>query len=534
MAPVRRIAQALLTRTLLMHQETELKFVGDERALGALRQSEMFLDFAGYRNATTVVRCATYYDTEDHALREAGYVLRVRGEGNVHSQTLKRVGSGELVTRAEYKSEIDGIRPDLSSIPDSRARWKVTHLLAGRSLEPIFEVDTRRTRVLLTPARNVEIEAAIDTGEIRLASESQRRIAISEVEFELVRGGMNDLLATARLLTRGLPLTLSFLSKPERGFRLAQDESLGAWKPGRIQLRSAQTADDALASIIGNCVRHLLNNLDAVAQGHSPEGVHQMRVALRRLRVAVSLLSSRQRSPFTGLMNEVRDLARELGACRDKEVLLNQLTLPVARQLGRDDAFEPLVLRLEQARDASWQGAISWISSERFRNLALDLVSVMQQRPWLSNPNSHRDMEADAQGFARAQVRRRLLQSRKALRRAGKMRADDLHALRISLKKLRYTLEFFDSLEARGSARLILRKISRLQDVLGDMNDVLVAKPQLRTILAESRADDDATAVSLAGGMVLGWHGRRYATKRRRVRRRLKSLAGMKMLRKAR
>jgi CHAD domain-containing protein len=114
------------------------------------------------------------------------------------------------------------------------------------------------------------------------------------------------------------------------------------------------------------------------------------------------------------------------------------------------------------------------------------------------------------------------------------MKADDLHALRISLKKLRYTLEFFDSLEARGSARLILRKISRLQDVLGDMNDVLVAKPQLRTILAESRADDDATAVSLAGGMVLGWHGRRYATKRRRVRRRLKSLAGMKMLRKAR
>jgi inorganic triphosphatase YgiF len=516
-----------------MHQESELKFIGDEAALSALRQSAPFLGFAGHRNATTVTRRAVYFDTADHALRRAGYVLRVRGEGNVQCQTLKRIGSGELVTRPEFKSEISGTQPETASIPDSRTRWKITHLLAGRPLEPIFEVDTRRTLVLLTPARNVEVEAAIDTGEIRLAKDAQRALTISEVEFELMRGSMNDLLSTARLLTRGLPLTLSFLSKPERGFRLAADEALAPWRPSRINLRSAQTADDAVAGIISNCLRHLLNNHDAVMVGHNPEGIHQMRVALRRLRVAFSLLSREHRAPLAALLDQVKQVASVLGACRDQEILLTDMTLPVARQLGREGEFVPLVRRMEQARDETWAGAIECLASENFRTLVLDLATVTQQRPWLSNPSSHRDLEGDVRRFAARQVSRRLVQCRKSLRRARKLRAAELHELRIGLKKLRYTLEFFAGVDDDHGSKALLKRVSRLQDVLGEMNDVLVAREQLRTMIADSRAGDAASSVSLAGGMLLGWHGRRYVSKRRRVRARLKSLAGSKRIRKA-
>lgn len=513
-----------------MHQETELKFVGDDGALSALRQSAPFLSYAGHRSASTAVRRAVYFDTADHTLRRAGYVLRVRGEGNVQCQTLKKIGSGELVTRPEYKSEIAGTRPEVASIPDSRARWKVTHLLSGRPLEPIFEVDTRRTRVVLTPARNVELEAAIDTGEIRLARDTTRTLTISEVEFELVRGSMNDLLSTARVLTRGLPLTLSFLSKPERGFRLAADEALEPWRPSKINLRGVQTADDAMAIIIGSCLKHLLNNHDAVVSGHRSEGIHQMRVALRKLRVAFSMLSPEQRAQQAALIGEVKRVASALGACRDKEILLSEMTLPVARQLGREDEFVPLVQRMEHAREETWRAALDCLSSDRFRALVLDLASITQQRPWLSNPSSHRDLEADARRFGATQSQRRLKQCQKALKRARKLKGAELHDLRIALKKLRYTLEFFESIEDRRTTKVLLKRVSRLQDLLGEMNDVLVARPQLRAMIADSQSSDQASAVSLAGGMLLGWHGRRYVAKRKRVRARLKSLARLRRI----
>ena len=89
-----------------MHQETELKFVGSEDAMAALRQSGDLMEMAGARRARTLVRRAVYFDSADHLLRKAGYVLRVRSEGNTFSQTLKRLGSGELATRPEFKSDV--------------------------------------------------------------------------------------------------------------------------------------------------------------------------------------------------------------------------------------------------------------------------------------------------------------------------------------------------------------------------------------------------------------------------------------------
>jgi CHAD domain-containing protein len=209
------------------------------------------------------------------------------------------------------------------------------------------------------------------------------------------------------------------------------------------------------------------------------------------------------------------------------------MTLPVARQLGREGEFVPLVRRMEQARDETFAGARECIASEKFRTLVLDLATVTQQRPWLSNPSSLRDLEGDVRRFAARQVDRRLVQCRKSLRRARKLKAVELHDLRIGLKKLRYTLEFFaSSYDDRGS-RSLLKRVSRLQDVLGEMNDVLVAREQLRTMIAESRAGDATSPVALACGMLLGWHGRRYVSKRRRVRVRLEALARSKRIRKA-
>lgn len=508
-----------------MHQETELKFVGSDEALTALRQSDELQQLAGSRRARTLVRRAVYYDSSDHLLRRAGYVLRVRNEGNGFSQTLKRLGSGDLATRPEFKSDVSHVRPELDAIPDSRVRWRITHLLKDQPLEPIFEVDTRRTKILLTPKRNVEIEAAFDTGEIRLAGDTGRSVPVSEFEIELLRGGVDDLFGAARHLTGELPLTLSVLSKAERGFRLARNEEYLAYSSPGNNLKASTSADDAVSAIISDTLHHLLINFEGVLAGGQPEGVHQMRVALRKLRVAMSLLSPEQRAPLAGLVETAKEISRVLGAGRDYDVLLTDMTYPVARKLGRDGEFARLVLAIEARRARNWEGIRTCLTSSLFRSFVVDVAAATYQRPWLSSASMHSTMESDVLAFARRHVRRRVVQSRKAVLKSGKLKAPEVHELRIKLKKLRYTLEFFSSVLPKRYTRGALRRVSRLQTVLGKMNDAVVTRTLVRDLLSEQRVGEDASALALAGGLLIGWHGRRSVEQRERARDQLRKLA---------
>ena len=509
---------------LCMHQETELKFVGTEDAMASLRQSGELLELAGTRRARTMVRRAVYFDSADHLLRKAGYVLRVRNEGNSYSQTLKRLGSGELATRPEFKSDVSNVRPELDAIPDSRVRWRITHLLKDKRLEPIFEVDTRRTKILLMPKRNVEIEAAFDSGEIRLADGSRRSTPISEFEVELLRGGVDELFSVARHLTKDLPLTLSVLSKPDRGFRLARNEEHQAYHSTGVQLKASTSADDAVSAIISECLHHLLNNFEVVQAGGEAEGIHQMRVALRKLRVALSLLSPEQRAPLAGLAAQARDVARVLGDGRDFDVLLTDMTFPVAKKLGRDGEFSRLVLAIEARRARNQEAIRACLSSPSFRSFVVEVAAVTYQRPWLSNASMHSTMESDVSSFARRQVHRRISQSSKAVLKSGKLKTAEMHELRIKLKKLRYTTEFFETVLPKRSTRGLLKRVSRLQTMLGKMNDAVVTRTLIRDLLSEQRVGEDASALALAGGLLIGWHGRRGVEKRTQARKLLRKL----------
>lgn len=512
-----------------MHQETELKFVGTEDALATLRQSTLLQQLAGGRRAKTLVRRAIYFDSEDHLLRKAGYVLRVRNEGNGFSQTLKKLGNGDVVTRPEFKSEVSDVAPELEAIPDSRVRWRIIHLLKDKPLAPVFEVDTRRTKLVLTRGKSLALEAAFDTGEIRLSRKPGESVPVSEFEVELVRGSADELFSVARQLTENLPLVLSVLSKADRGFRLARGEANAAFTSHGVKLSPAGSADDAVASIISEALHHMLNNVEVVRAGLA-EGIHQMRVALRKLRIAISMLHPEQRVALASISSEARDIARVLGEGRDLDVLLTDITYPVARSLGKDEEFSHLVHLIEAKREACHASIVELINSEKFRSFVIGVAAVTYQRPWLSIASEHGTMEADAGAFARRQVERRNRQVHRAIRKAGKLKAADVHELRIRLKKLRYTLDFFRSvLPARRAGRL-LRLVTKLQSLLGDMNDAAIARAFIRDQLRAQEAGEDTPQLAFAGGVVIGWHGRRSIERRARARRLLKKLKRRKAI----
>lgn len=188
-------------------QEIELKFETDAPGLAAIEAAFPHLTFDERRLS------ATYFDTMDHALRRAGFSLRVRtGENSGAKQTLKGPGGAALFSRTEWEAPASGDAPDAAFLAPTPAPG----ILADRPLIALFRIDNRRrTARLLTDEG--EIELALDDA---CAVAGDRRQPFIEVELELKSGDERTLAAAARHLRTLAPLTPSQIGKAERGYRL--------------------------------------------------------------------------------------------------------------------------------------------------------------------------------------------------------------------------------------------------------------------------------------------------------------------------
>jgi inorganic triphosphatase YgiF len=508
-----------------MHLETELKFIGHEDTISALRQSRHLQELAGARGARTVSQRAVYFDSERHDLWKAGYVLRVRNEGEGYAQTLKRVSHADLASRSEFKSDVATAAPDLSTIPDSKVRWRVTQLLKERELVPQFVIETRRTKLILSPSKRVEIEAAFDTGTIMLPDESREQsIPISEFELELLKGSVEDLFSVARDLTAAHPLTLSLSAKSERGFAMLAREPYAPIHAQKVVLHGDAPADDALCAIFGNCLQHLLGNWNAVVLANDAEGIHQMRVALRRFRSAVSLLDERQQEELKSLIDDAKSFASVLGQARDYDVLLSEIVDPVAGRLGLEAGGSHLSEPILARRRDGWTRVIEALNSEKFRAFVLEWAAITYRRPWLAVSAADDRVTAQTRSFAKDNIQRRVSQVCRAAAREDDPSIKQLHELRIKMKKLRYALDFFGSQFSKSTVKRCLKRLSKLQAMLGEVNDVSVARTLMHQILIDAKADPRAAELAYEAGLVLGWHSRRVAEHRKSLRKILRKL----------
>lgn len=492
-----------------MGYETELKFTGPEDALARLRRAPALRKLAGKRRPRTALLNGVYYDTEDFSLRDAGYVLRVRGQGRRFEQTIKSADGASIATRLEVNVAVPSQAPDIEAIPDEDLKRRIAKLVDGRPLKPMFAVDVRRTVMLLAPRRGQLLEAAFDVGEIR---NGKARAPVSEFELELVTGDATALIECARTLTAGSPLTLSLQSKSERGFGLAA-RAPSAVAAGSVLLPAGATVDEAFAGIVSHCVSHLLGNWTAVTNERDPEGVHQMRVALRRLRSALALFGDPYRAALQEIEGEVRWIAGVMGAARDLDVFQDEVLKPVTAAHGQDERVEALTALVRLRRRKAWGAALEALQSERFRKLALDLVGATMTRPWAGSAEA----SSAAARFAQARLDHAYARALKAGRKLRALDEAGRHRLRIKLKKLRYAVEFFASLTPARKTAKFLERLSALQDVLGVMNDAAAARALTRDLVKENGKD---SPVTYAAGVVVGWHvgharGREKQLKRR-------------------
>ncbi|GEO36128.1 inorganic triphosphatase [Skermanella aerolata] len=494
----------------MANQEIELKLRIDPEHLARFRNASAFADST--KRATTQSLESIYYDTEDFVLRQRGVTLRVRKKGKSFIQTLKIANehAGGVFSRGEWECEVAGALPDLSAIDDAEA---LEHLgvVSADDLKPIFASHIKRSVRLLNGADgqpgDTAIEVAVDQGEIRASDGTV--LPIAEVELELKSGAPQALFDLALKLTEVAPVRVETRTKAERGYALVAGEAQSAVKARKLELTPEHTAEQALASIMRNCLSHAVLNEAAALKGEDAEGIHQMRVALRRLRSALGLFRDLMPADqYDFLSGEVKWLAGELGHARNWDVFLADLLAPVEEALGGDEPTKALHCTALASRTRAYEQAHAAILSPRYTVLLLRLGGWLESRSWRQQPLSEEAARlfAPVRELSDGLLAKRHRKARKRGAGFADLAPAERHQLRIALKKLRYAAEFFRSLYGDKEVARYLKRLSALQDDLGHLNDVATAEMLMGRLAGESAEGEGLWRIG--GGMVIGWHAR--------------------------
>ncbi|MCJ2014213.1 CYTH and CHAD domain-containing protein [Methylobacterium sp. J-076] len=412
----------------------------------------------------------TYFDTPGRALKEAGLTLRIRSEGGRYVQTVK-AGSGQigLFDRAEWESDVAGDSPDPAAWAGTAAEPVLAG--AGTELAPLFTTLIER-RVHPVSYGESRILVTLDEGRVECASGDS---TLCEVELEIESGGVADLFAFAQALAETVPLRLGVLSKSARGFAVLDREVPTPCKAGAVDLSPDADAGTVFRTVARSCLRHLRLNETAFLDGpRDPSALHQMRVALRRLRSALSLCAPLfEGDPkATALADEIKRVTEPFGEARNLDVFLHD-TLPVlAEHNPGDPALDAVSEKAKAARERAYLAVQGILASPQWRGLLLDIAGWVEVGPWSEQDAARQDGRHFAAGIL-DKARRRVKKRGKGLRHLD---AHTRHRARISAKKLRYGAEFFADLfpkpKAQKRQKAFGDALSELQDHLGALNDI--------------------------------------------------------------
>ncbi|HUJ03517.1 MAG TPA: CHAD domain-containing protein [Rhizomicrobium sp.] len=274
-------------------------------------------------------------------------------------------------------------------------------------------------------------------------------------------------------------------------------------------------AEDAFSLTLAQCRWHIASNIPAVIEAREIEGVHQMRVGLRRLRVALAAFGEEFRTPvLENLRARAKIFAQFMAPARDMDVFVDELFEPAARANGALEAFQVLRERAQEARREAWDDAVECISSRAFLDFVSDVAQAIDERVWYHSARGRAParglvaFETPAQVLAGRMLKHRFSQAKKHARRLDTLNDAQRHRLRIALKKLRYSADFFAPLYDKKKAAKFQKRLSRMQDILGALNDVAVARNTLEHLVGLGGAGPLATAedLSFAAGIIYGWH----------------------------
>lgn len=477
-----------------MGVETEIKFRVPQRRLKAPSGLTVPGGKVGKRAESDLL--STYFDTPKQKLKRHGLLLRVRQAGGKHVQTIKQTSAVQF-GRGEWETEIRGRTPDLGQANGAPLQRFAAKKLQ-RKLKPIFMTKVHRITLPVRTARS-ELELAIDRGRIVAGRRATR---IEEVELELKSGPPSELFRIAKALERTLAAELCLRAKSDRGYDLVNGKHDQAVFAEPIALETRMRVIEGFQTIARSTLRHFSGNADAI-RNLDPQGVHQMRVGLRRLRAAISLFSAALRDAGTQRIKaELKWLTNELAPARELDVFLEKKISLVAREIIPRRGGKAMAKQFADKRAEALERARKAVNSPRSRALLVDVLE------WIEAQHRRTDIANRELGeFAGKELDRRIGKARKDAAKLQGMSAQARHKLRIRIKKIRYAAGFFENLFRSKRAQKALARLSRrserIQDALGSLND-FIADRKMAAEAALRAPPQNRRALAFASGIIVG------------------------------
>lgn len=485
-----------------MGREVELKLEVPRAAVREAAQLAWLRERAGGDGKREKL-VSVYFDTPKLKLRDHGLALRVRHVGTKRLQTIKAIAKGGrgALGRDEWEEEIAGTAPDLALAKGTALGPLVTKKLRRR-LRPVFATVVERVTFPVDDSGSA-VEIAIDRGYIKAG---RRREAISEIELELKGGDVAALARSADRLAHAFPVSYGARPKQDRGYALVEDEAAAAVRSAPIALDPGAATAEAFRTIALACLDQALGNARAVRAG-TAEGIHQMRVGLRRLRAALSLFKPLiDGTESETVKTELKWLTGQLNAARDLDVLVAEGVRPLCRDAPMPETGV-LARDLEHRRQEGFDRAKAAVDGDRYRKLGLAAALWIIGGNWMRTGDEMAAMlrERPATEYAAEVLGRRLKKILKRARRVAELDPQRRHKLRIAVKKLRYAAEFFAGLFAdgkRGRTRFG-KRLKKLQGALGRLNDIEVHRRIADSIVRGEHSPGQAQE-ALAIGFIAG------------------------------
>lgn len=496
-------------------REYELKLIGSARDIGALktRLDRHIGNAAGWR--TRKLR-TVYFDTVDRALETQGVAWRVRKVGRRFEQCVKVTDRARgILGRHEWETPVSGGAPDRALLPLQAARYVAD--VEDARLQPLFATEFQRRLRLVDHASPAgafaQIEVAIDKGHVEAGARAE---PIHEVEFELKRGHPRDLFDLVLAVTEGTGLRPSPVSKSARGHRLATGaDGSAAVFAQKLDIDASMTVSDSLAGVFRIGLNTPTANEPVALAGRDPEGVHQMRVAVRRMRTALTVFADFfNPASVASIKDDLKWVMDTLGPARDWDVFLSEIAAPVEGAGICPNGRAAVLAAARAERDIAYNDVRRTLESPRYARIVLRLFDFTETRGWLMGaPHAAPLMLVDS--IAPGVLSRAHKKAVKAGRNLATLSLDDRHRLRIRVKKLRYAVEFLQNLYAKSERKTYRKRLARLQDRFGHLNDVAVAERLFAALLdkaeASGQAADHCAELRRAAGAIVGWHARGLA-----------------------
>jgi triphosphatase len=442
-----------------------------------------------------------YFETDDARFQRAGYALRIR-----------RIGR-----RREAEASLKGLDPAAVDGPGSRGRLEVNERLRGadlaallcaagpvgrrvravvgtKTLVPMFEVRTRRRTFFLKVDGVPPAEIALDETAIRPQAGGPP-VRLRRIEVEVPPAALPALDPLVRELRDACALQPAGLSKFAVGVLSSDVRPAALDRLGAGEVDPGMTSRAVALAVVRQHFVALLAREPGTRLGDDIEELHEMRVASRRLRAALSLFAEVLPETALRAREELRWIGETLGAVRDIDVLLEQLDSWLEEVKGADrDALAMLRSLLHEQRQVARVAMLEMLDSRRYE------AFVSRFRRTLSARHEARSGPASLTAHALAPdlIERRYRSVRKA---GDRIRVDspatEYHRLRIRCKRLRYALEFLGPLYP-GETRPLVKRLVVLQDVLGLHQDADVAIDRLRRLsISHGRVLDPGTVFAM-------------------------------------